>query len=176
MSKPLKDMMTKEYSEAFDGVDSACVVSVIGLDAISTNKMRGELLEKSIRLRVVKNSLARRAFGDGPLGPLGKALDGPCAMVTGGSSIIDVAKLLDSMKKSYPKLELKIGIMEGDPEVMAVEAMAKLKGRDELLSDLAGAIASPGRRLAGALQGPAGRIAGCLKAIVEKGEGGAEAA
>ena len=74
MSKPVKDLVTNEYRKLFGGADGACVVSVIGLDAISTNKLRGELRNKKIVLKVVKNSLAKRAFSDGPLAPLGSAL------------------------------------------------------------------------------------------------------
>jgi large subunit ribosomal protein L10 len=176
MSKPVKDAMTREYQQDFGGISSACVVSVIGLDAKATNKLRRELLAKNIHLQVVKNSLARRAFVDGPLGPLGKALDGPCALVTGGTSIIDVAKTLDALKKNYPQLELKLGMLEGDPDLVEVEKLAKMKGRMELLADVAACLASPGRKLAAAIASPGGKIAGCLKAMVEKGEEGAEAA
>ena len=170
MSKPVKDLITNEYKSAYADVISACVVSVIGLDAKSTNKLRGELRAKDIKLRVVKNSLARRAFVDAPLSPLAEALDGPCALVTGGTSAIDVAKLLAAATKEYPELELKLGILEGDPDLIEVAQLAKMMGRDELLAEVAMLIASPGRRLAGAIGGPAGRLAGCVKAIVDKAE------
>jgi large subunit ribosomal protein L10 len=176
MSKPVKDLVTNEYKSRYADLDSACVVSVIGLDAISTNRLRGELRGKNIELHVVKNSLARRAFTGGPLEPLGKAMTGPCAVVTGGASIIDVAKLLLEAKRTYPQIELKLGIVAGDPELIDVERMAAMKSRTELLGDVAMLIGSTGRRLAGCLVGPGGRIAGCVKAIVEKQEGGESAA
>src|SRR5687767_4221337 len=100
MSKPVKDLITKEYKKRYEGQDSACVISVIGLDAISTNKLRNELKKKNIRFQVVKNSLARRAFSDGALAPLGRSLVGPCALVTGGESVIDIAKTLIESKKN----------------------------------------------------------------------------
>ena len=137
MSKPVKDLITKEYRRLYSEVDSACVVSVIGLDAISTNKLRGELHEKGICLRVVKNSLARRAFADSVLEPLSSALDGPCALVTGGDSAIDLAKLLVDIRKSYPQIELKSGILGGDPELIEVDQLAKMKNKTELLAELA---------------------------------------
>jgi large subunit ribosomal protein L10 len=172
MSKPIKDLMTREYQRRYSQTSSACVVSVIGLDAISTNKLRGELRARKLRLQVVKNSLARRAFGDTPLAPLCGAFDGPCALVTGAGTAIEIAKALADLHKSYPKIELRVGILEGEPELISVEELAKMKGRLELLSDLAGATRSPGARLAGCLAAGGGRIAGCLKAIVEKSEKG----
>ena len=94
MSKPVKDMITREYQASYAELESACLISVIGMDAISTNRLRGELRQKHIRLQVLKNNLARRAFADAPLSPLSNAMDGPCALVTGGESLIDVAKTL----------------------------------------------------------------------------------
>jgi len=170
MSKPVKDVITHEYENRYSAVSSACVVNVIGLDAISTNRLRNELKAKDIRLQVVRNSLARRALVDQPLAPLVSAMDGPCALVTGGDSMIDVAKLLVSMKKSYPKLELKLGILDGDPDLIPVEQMSKMKSRVEMLGEVAMMVASPGRSLAGAVASPGGKIAGCLKAMIDKAE------
>jgi large subunit ribosomal protein L10 len=172
MSKPIKDLMTKEYQRRYGQSSTACVVSVIGLDAISTNKLRGELRTRKLCLQVVKNSLAKRAFADTPLAPLCGAFDGPCALVTGAGSAIEIAKALVDLRKSYPKIELKVGILDGEPALISVEQLAKMKGRVELLGEVAGAIRSPGARLAGCLVGAGGRIAGCLKAIVDKGEKG----
>jgi large subunit ribosomal protein L10 len=175
MSKPVKDLVTKEYSDRYGELDSACVVSVIGLDGIAANRLRRELLTRKIKLQVVKNSLARRAFAQSKLAPLSKGLDGPCALVTGGESIIDVAKFLVETKTKYPQIELRVGIVGGEPELIPVEQMARMKSRLELIGEIAMLLASPGRRLAGCIQGPGGRLAGVIKAIAEKQEQGGEA-
>jgi len=174
MSKPVKDMITQEYRARYDGVSGGCLVSVIGLNAISTNRLRGELGHRNLRLQVIKNSLARRAFAAGPLAPLTKALEGPCALVSGGDSIIDVAKALVDLQKTYPQLELKVGILEGDPELIEVQRLAKRKSRKELLGDLAMLMMSPGRALAGCLASPGGRLAGCVKTLADRQEGQTE--
>ncbi len=176
MSKPVKDLVTNEYKALFGDVDGACVVSVIGLDAISTNKLRGELRAKNIQLKVVKNSLARRALSDGPLAPLSPALTGPCALVTGGASVIDVAKTLVDLKRTYPKIELRQGILGGEADLIDLERLASMKSRAELIGEIAMLITSPGRRIAGCVASPAGKIAGCIKAIADKQEKGEAAA
>lgn len=173
MSKTVKNLVTEEYRKAFEGVTSACVVNVVRLDGVSTNLVRRKLHERNVRLQVVKNSLLRRAVPDGGLGPLARALDGPCALVTGGESIIDTAKFLVELRKTYPAIELKVGMLDGDPDLISVEDLAKMKSRHELLADLSGLLASPGRHLAGALNGPGGRLAGCFKAMAEKEEAAA---
>jgi hypothetical protein len=47
-----------------------------------------------------------------------------------------------------------------------------MRGRLEVLGDVAAAMVAPGRRLAGCLRSSGGRLAGCLKAVVEKLEKG----
>ncbi len=170
MSKYVKDLLTQEYRQKFSELADACVIDVTKLDGVSANRFRRELSEKNIKVQVVKNSLARRALDDQPLGPLARALDGPCALVTGGESAIDTAKALVDLKKNYPELELKLGILEGDPDLIEVEKVAKLKSRTEVLGDLAGLLLSPAARLAGAIKGPGGRLAGCVKAMADKEE------
>ena len=171
MSKKVKHLITNEYAEAFKGIDSACVVSVIGLDAISTNQVRGQLRSRNIRLQVIKNSLARRALADGPLAPLAASFDGPCAVATGGESVIDLAKMLLDLQKTHPAIELKQGIIEGDPDLVEVAKLAKMKGRMELLSDVAGAIQSPAASLAACLVSPGGRLAGCIETLADNPDG-----
>ncbi len=178
MSKPVKDLITNEYKARFASKQSACLISVIGMDGLAANKFRGELKKRHLRLQVIKNSLAKRAFADTPLAPLSGALSGPCALVVSEEDVsaIDLAKTLVNFKKDYPQLELRVGILEGDTELFEVERLATMKGRQELLSELASLIASPGRSLAACLVGPGGRLAGCFKAMVEKGTEDASAA
>lgn len=170
MSKPVKNMVIEELASSFQGVDSACVVDLTGTDAIATHKLRGVLHQKGIRLQIVKNRLARKAFADGPLEPLSKAMAGPCALVTGGASIVDVAKELMRLTKDVPTLKLKQAIVEGDASLLDVEQLSTWKSRNETIGEVAMLIASPGRRVAGCVRGPGGRLAGCVKAVVEKQE------
>ncbi len=170
MSKPVKDMIIRELSARFAGVSSACVVDLTGIDAMATHKLRGGLRAKGIRLQVVKNRMARRAFSGGPLQPVGDVLDGPCALATGGDSIVDVAKTLVQLAKDFPALKLRTAVVDGDKDLVDVNTLAKWKSRKETLAEIAMLLSSPGRRIAGCLAGPGGRIAGCLKAMIEKAE------
>ncbi|MEE9294446.1 MAG: 50S ribosomal protein L10 [Phycisphaerae bacterium] len=170
MSKQLKSLVTDALRARYEGIDRACVVDVSGLNVEDTIKLRRELTSRNIRLRVVKNSLARRAFAGGPLETLGNDLSGPCALVTGGDSAIDMAREMVRLAVEFPQLGLKQGILEGESSLVSVPDLAKLMGRTELLSELAGLLSSPGRSLAGCLSSPQSRIAGCLKAMADKSE------
>ena len=168
MSKPIKDMMTEIVRNRCDGFDSACVVNLSGLDAINTNIMRGELKKQNIHMHVVKNSIARRALAGGPLESLANSLDGPCALVYGDPAVTDIAKVLKKWADDHKTIELGNGVIEGDPDLISVEDLSKMKGKTELLGEIGMLVSSPGRAIAGALRGPAGKIAGCLKARIEE--------
>jgi large subunit ribosomal protein L10 len=163
-------MMTDTLRDRYAGVDSACVVDLTGLDVTSTTQFRRALRDQSVRVSVVKNSLAARAFKGTPLEPLGEVLQGPCALVTGGDSIIEVAKMLVAATKEHAAISLKQAIIEGDPNLMTVEDVSRLKSRVELIGEVAMLMASPARRVAGCLAAPQAKIAGCLKALADKGE------
>ncbi len=169
MSKPLKKMVTDYLKDRFEGESSACVVDLTGLDVAATESIRTGLRGKNARLEVVKNRLARQAFANGPLKPLGEALTGPSALVTCETSIIDVAKELVALAKEYKELKLKQAIFDGDPELVTVEEMSKMKSLADLLGEIAGLVGGPGRLVASAVASPQGKIAGCLKAIADKG-------
>ena len=170
MSRLLKRLIVEELRRRYADVRGACVVSLTGMDANTTMQLRRTLREHGARMEVVKNRLAKRAFADGPLAPLAEALAGPCALVTGDSSVVDVAKLLVRLAEEYPPLELKFGLVEGDSQVLPIQTIAKMKSWSELMGELAGLISGPGRALAGAIAGPAARLAGCIKAIGEGAE------
>ncbi len=170
MSRKAKKLITDEYKNWYEGVNSLCVLDLTGLDANATHRLRGELRQKGVRLHVVKNSLARRAFEGGPLDVVGKGLEGPCAFVTGGDSIIDVAKELVRLAAEMKAISLKFGVIEGDGELIPVVEMAKMKSRAELQGEVLMLILSPWRRVCGQITGPWARVAGCVKAIAEKEE------
>ncbi len=90
--------------------------------------------------------------------------------MTGGDSISEVAKALVAAAKEYAVIRLKQAIVEGDPSLMTVEDVSRLKSRLELIGEVAMLIASPGRRVAGCIAGPQAKIAGCVKAIADRGE------
>ncbi len=170
MSKPVKDLMTSEVRKRYEGIDSVCVIDISGLDAINTNLMRGELKKQNIRMQVVKNSVARRALSGSVLEPLAKSLAGPCALVYGEPAITDIAKELAKWAKAHKTITLKSGIMEGDPDLLDVAELSRMKGRTELVGEIGMLVSSPGSNLAAQLASPAGKIAGCLKAMIEKNE------
>ena len=81
MSKYVKDLITKDLSKRFDGIEGVGVINPRGLDATKNNALRRKLRENGLRVTVVRNSLARRAVEGTKLTGFDKLLDGPSAVV-----------------------------------------------------------------------------------------------
>ena len=90
MSKPVKEMIIEEYRRRFDGVNGGVLVHIRGMDAIANNEFRNELRKKAIKVTLLKNTLAKKAFAGTPLEALEPSLTGPSAFVYGAESPVDV--------------------------------------------------------------------------------------
>ena len=63
MSKFVKNLITDHLRGRLQGVNDALLVNVVGMDANTNHRLRGELRRKNIHLLVVKNSLAAPGHG-----------------------------------------------------------------------------------------------------------------
>lgn len=174
MSKPVKDILTRDYLRRLEGVDDALLLSIRGVSANQNNQLRLGLAEKQIRVTVIRNNLARRALAGGPMSGLSPLLEGPSALAYGAESVVDVARELVAWAKKIKQLELKGAILDGQlfEGAKGVEALSKYPTRDEAVAQAVTLILSPGRNLMAQVKGPGARISGIIKAIEEKLEKG----
>ena len=176
MSKRVKQLVTDVLAEEFKSVTSAAVVDFTGVNALENNRLRGELKSKGVRVRTVKNSLARRAFEPIGLSALGACLTGPCALAYGGESIVDCMRALDAECKLVPALTIKAVYLDGEIlEGAAAEQVAKWPNRVEILGEIVGKAMGPGGRLAGQIGAPASNILGAIRSLEDKLADAAEA-
>ncbi len=171
MSKRIKNMIAAELEKRLTGADSVVIIDYSGISANDTNKLRSGLRKKKVRLTVVANAQGRRAMEKVGLKAGGELLLGTNALVYGGESVVDAVKELLAQAGEIEKLKIKGSVVEGKLlDKKATEALAKLPGRKELLSEIATLMISPGRNLAGQIVGPGRNLAGVVKAVVEKKE------
>ena len=177
MSKPVKDLVRNELIKRFDGVTQLAVVGFSGLDATTTNQVRGRLREKQIRMSVVKNALARQAFKAIGIEAAGDLLAGPCAIAHGSDSVVTVVRELLAIHKDAPNLTVKAAFMEGELFTESqIDALSKYPTREEAVAQVLQCVLSAGANLSACLVGPGGQIAGILKTIEEKSGGDADGA
>jgi large subunit ribosomal protein L10 len=173
MSKYVKQLLQSQLEKKVESeqIRDFLVVTTKGVGGVENNVMRGALKEKGIRMLVVKNSLFRRVLHTQKMDSAVDLFNGPCAVVYGGDSIVDVAKEATDWARKLPTFEIRGAFVEGSAyDKSAAEQLSKMPTRIELQGRVVSCVLSPGAKLAGALKGPAGVIAGCLKTIIDKAE------
>lgn len=174
MSKAIKNLMIRDYKDRFQGVNDAVVVSIRGLPAIETNRIRVGLAKKNIKVTVVRNNLARHAIQGTGLKALEDQLTGPSALAYGAESVVDVARELIDFAKKIEKLELRAAVLDGVvfEGKKGVEQLSKFPTRKEALSQTVTLVLSPARKLVGQVKGPGGKVLSLVKSVQEKLEKG----
>ena len=139
MSKYVKELMMDQLRSDLDGKPVALDPGLegSGCPGPPSTGCRRDLRKKSIRLRVLKNSLARRVFTDMGMDGLSKYLKGPSAIAWGGEGITELAKEISAQVKALKKPAIKGGAVEGvvvGPE--QVDDITKLPSREVLIAQV----------------------------------------
>ncbi|MFO0858314.1 MAG: 50S ribosomal protein L10 [Phycisphaerales bacterium] len=179
MSKAIKNIIMRDYTSRVAGSEGkpqdAVLISIRGVKAVDTTKLRGNLAKKNIKITVIRNSLARKAFGGSSLSALTDVLSGASALAYGSESVVQVARALTESIAKFPALELKGAVLDGTlyKGKAGVEELSKFPTKDEAIAQSVTLVVSPGRKLLGQVKGPGSNVAGIIKAIegkLEKGE------
>ena len=145
MSLTLEDKkaVVAEVSEQLKGAQAAMLAEYRGLTVEQMTKLRRKAYEAKVYVRVVKNTLARRAAQGTSYECLAEQMVGPLAYAI-SSDPVAVAKLLSDFAKDNDKLKVKAAAMSGKlMSLDQVKALAMLPSREVLLSQLLGTMQAP---------------------------------
>ncbi len=175
MSKPIKNMIVDEYRKRFAEIDGAVLIEVSGMAATADAKLRAQLRGSNVRVSIVKNTLAKRAFQGTPLEPLTHGLKGPRAVVYGKTSVVAIARELVQSAKKNDKLGLRGACIDGTwfDGAEGVTRLSKYPTREEAQAQVVALVLSPARKVAGSIVAPGRKVLGIVKEIesrLEKGE------
>jgi large subunit ribosomal protein L10 len=168
MSKYVKEIMMDQLKTDLNGDRSVLILDLKGLDAVSEYQFRRDLRKKAIKVRTLRNTLARRVFDDMGIGGLSRFLEGPSVAVWGGAGVAELAKEIFDQVKKLKKPEIKGGSVDGTvitPE--QVEDITKLPSREALIARVISMALSPAQRVVSLATAPAGSLLGQIQTLAE---------
>ena len=163
MNRAEKQASIREIQEVIQQNESFYLVDFKGLKVKEISALRDRVKESAGSLRVVKNTLLKKASEGTGLSGASGWMEGPTALAWSGANPIPLAKALVAFAKENPKLKLKGGVVDGKPvDAAGVEVLSKLPGILEIRAGLIGLLQAPATRLVRVLSAPGRNVAVCL--------------
>lgn len=160
-----KKAVVAEVSAQVANAQAIVVAEYRGLEVGDITNLRANARQVGVYLRVLKNTLARRAVSGTPFEGLADKMVGP--LIYGISADpVAAAKLIDGFAKSNEKLVVKAGAMPNqvmDPA--GVKALATLPSREELIAKLLGTMQAPVAQFVRTLNEVPGKFVRTLAAV-----------
>jgi large subunit ribosomal protein L10 len=170
LNREEKAAVVAEVSAEVAKAQAIVVAEYRGLEVGAITALRKQARESGVYLRVLKNTLARRAVAGTPFEKLSDQLVGP--LIYGMSSDpVAAAKVLNTFAKDNDKLVLKAGAMPNSVlDVNGVKALATMPSRDELLAMLLGTMQAPIATFVRTLNEVPGRFVRTVAAVRDQKE------
>ncbi len=164
MNRAEKQNTIREIQEVIQENEAFYLVDFKGLKVKEISELREQVKDSSGVMRVVKNTLLRKASEGTDLSSAQEWMEGPTALAWAtGCDPVPLAKILVHFAKSNPNLKVKGGIVDGKAvDVETVEALSRLPGLEGIRSQLVALLQAPATKLATLLQIPARNVAVCL--------------
>ena len=173
MRKEEKALEIEDLKAKLDDNQFFYITDSSSLTVAQINNFRRICFDKGIEVKVVKNTLARKAmesFDEAKnYTALFDSLHGPTTLLFCETANLP-AKVLKEFRKSSEKPVLKAayidaGVYVGDDQI---DALAKLKSKEELIGEIIGLLQSPAKNVVSALKSAPNTIEGLVKALEER--------
>lgn len=168
MNKEAKTALIEELAGKFQEAKFFYVTDFSSLTVAQTNDFRRKCFEKNIEMRVVKNTLVRKALGrvsETAYEGLYQDLKGPSALLFSESGKTPAVVLKEYRGKDGAKPALKVAyidqdIIRGDNQL---DFLSNLKSKEDLLGELVTLLQSPAQNLVAQLKGPEQKLIGLVR-------------
>jgi large subunit ribosomal protein L10 len=163
-----KKAVVAEVSAHVAKAQAIVVAEYRGLEVENMTQLRREARKSGVYLRVLKNTLARRAVAGTPFEKLAEKMTGP--LIYGISADpVATAKVLDAFAKANDKLVIRAGAMPNAViSAQEVKALATMPSREELIAKLMGTMQAPVAQFARTLNEVPSRFVRTLAAVRDK--------
>ena len=170
LNREEKAVVVDEIGAEVAQAQSIIIAEYRGLEVGSITHLRKQARQSGVYLRVLKNTLARRAVAGTPFEGLSDKMVGP--LIYGISKDpVSAAKVLSDFAKSNDKLVIKAGAMPNFVmDTSGVKALASMPSREELLSTLMATMQAPVAKFVRTLNEVPGKFVRTVAALRDERE------
>lgn len=161
-----KKQIVSEVAAVAESAHSAVAAEYRGLTVEEMTDLRVKARQGGVYLRVVKNTLARRAFEGTEYECMNEQLVGPLVLAFSQEDPGAAARLFKDFAKEHSKLEVKVLAVGG--EVLAasdLDRLASLPTRDQAISMLMAVMKAPLDKFARTINEVPGKLVRTVAAV-----------
>lgn len=164
-----KKAIVEEVAEVAGNSPSAVAAEYRGLSVSDMTELRQSARDAGIYLRVVRNTLARRALEDTSFDCMREGLTGPLILAFSKNEPGAAAKVVRDFAKKNDKLVVKLVALEGKLlQPSDIDALASLPSKDQAISMLMGMMTAPVASLVRTLAEPHAKFVRTVKAVADQ--------
>ena len=164
-----KKALVAEVAEVAAHAQSVVAAEYRGLTVSQMTELRAKARRQGVYMRVVKNTLARKALAGTSFESVGPKLKGPLVLAFSKDDPGAAARVVKDFAKGNEKLVATLVSLGG--QVLPggeLDRVASLPTREQALSMLLGVLKAPIQKLVGTLAAPASQLARTLAAVREQ--------
>ncbi len=161
-----KQTIVAEVNEAAGTALSAVLADYRGLTVEEMTGLRKQARESGVYLRVVRNTLLKRAVAGTEYECIQEALIGPTILAFSQEDPGSAARVMKDFAKDHEQLEVKALSMSG--KLLAadqIDVLAKMPTRDQAISMLMSVMQAPAAKLVRTMNEVPGKLVRTLAAI-----------
>ena len=163
-----KEIVAEVSDIASDSV-AAVVAYYRGLSVAEMTDLRAKARQSGVYLRVVRNTLARRAIEGTEFECLKESLTGPVVLAFSRTEPSAAARVIRDFSKEHDKLEVSVLAVGGNLyEAAQLAAVAKLPTKDEAIAQLMSVMQAPITKFVRTLNEPIAKLVRTLVAVREQ--------
>ncbi len=168
MDRARKEKVVAEIGQIFESSGVVVVAKYEGMTVPEMEELRGLMRQAGGFVRVAKNRLSKIALKGSPCEKVSSLLTGMTLFAYSEDPTVatKVSKKYASDNKNFVVLGGAVGSSVLDPK--AIEAVAEMPSKEELIASVVTCIGAPAATLVGAIGSPASSLASILTTLEER--------
>lgn len=161
-----KAAIIRETKESLERAQAAVLADYRGLTVQQMSALRQKLVQHGVVLKVIKNTLIKRAADEAGVTGLEPFLTGPTAVAFSYEDPVAAAKGMAEAVREFRRMEIKAGVLgKTAVDARSIRELAELPSKEALLGKLVGTLNAPVQRMVWVLNAPLTNLARALDQV-----------